>query len=151
MSRSSRLDAENKRLSMEVEQMKEICSSASSQSYKYKMQLQDEKEKKSDLLEGNAKLKNKVNDLSTRCFEQNEKIRMLESNLRRSSNASARASRVPVKIIGSISEIVQTVDPTQTQQYIDLQKKCSELESEHQEALAIIDELEFELGDVRNR
>jgi chromosome segregation ATPase len=148
MSRSSRLESENKRLSMEVEEMKDACTRSSTLSVKYKMQLEEEKNVKEDLMEGNAKLKKKVNDLSTRCFQQNEQIRVLESNLRRCSGASSRASRVPVKVIGNISEIIKNVDPTETQPYIDLQRKYDELESEHREALDIIDELEFELGDV---
>ncbi|XP_070499644.1 tektin-1 isoform X2 [Chironomus tepperi] len=148
MSRSSRFEAENKRLSVEVEQMKEVCSRTSAINVRYQQRLEEERSVKEELLEGNAKLKQKVNDLSTRCFQQNEHIRMLESNLRRATNVSMRASRVPVRLIGSVSEIIQNVDPTTTQPYIDLQKKYNELESEHQEALVIIDELEFELGDI---
>lgn len=150
MSRSSRFEAENKRLSVEVEQMKEVCSRTSAINVKYKAQLEDERSLKEELMEGNSKLKMKVNDLSTRCYQQNEHIRMLESNLRRATNVSMRASRVPVKLIGNVSEIIQNVDPTTTRPYIDLQKKYNELESQHQEALVIIDELEFELGDVIN-
>lgn len=148
MSRTSRIESENKRLSMEVEEMKEACSRTSTLNVKFKLQLEEDKNLKSDLIEGNAKLKKKVNDLSVQCYQQNEKIRMLESNLRRSVNASSRASRVPVRIIGNISDIMQDVDPTQTKPYLDLQKKYDELENQHQEALEIIDELEFELGDV---
>ena len=128
--------------------MKEVCSRTSAINVKYKMQLEDEKNSKEELTEGNSKLKKKVNDLSTLCYQQNEHIRMLEANLRRATNVSMRASRVPVKLIGNVSEIIQNVDPTTTQPYIDLQKKYAELESQHQEALVIIDELEFELGDV---
>ena len=148
MSRSSRFETENKRLSVEVEQMKEVCSRTSAINVKYKQRLEEEKSLKEELFEGNTKLKRKVNDLSSRCFEQNEHIKMLESTLRRATNVSMRASRVPVKLIGNVSEIIQKVDPTTTQPYIDLQKKYNELESQHQEALAIIDELEFELDDV---
>ncbi|CAG9798874.1 unnamed protein product [Chironomus riparius] len=148
MSRSSRFETENKRLSVEVEQMKEVCSRTSAINVKYKQRLEEEKSLKEELFEGNTKLKRKVNDLSSRCFEQNEHIKMLESNLRRATNVSMRASRVPVKLIGNVSEIIQNVDPTKTQPYVDLQKKYNELESEHQEALVIIDELEFELGDI---
>ncbi|KAG5676659.1 hypothetical protein PVAND_006477 [Polypedilum vanderplanki] len=144
MSRSSRLESENKRLSMEVETMKEACSRASSQSVKYKMQLEEEKNFKEELMEGNAKLKKKVNDLAAICHQQNEKIKILENNLIRST--SARASRV--KVIGSITDIIETADPTKSQQYIDLQTKYDELQIEHREALDIIDELEFELGDI---
>lgn len=148
MSRSSRLEVENKRLSMEVEQMKEACTRTSAINVKYKMELQDEKNLKDELIEGNAKLKKKVNDLSAQCHQQIERIRVLESNLRRSTNVSMRASRVPVHLIGNVGEITRVVDPTTTKPFIDLQKRFNELESEHQEALAIIDELEFELGDV---
>lgn len=151
MSRSSRLESENKRLSVEVEEMKEACSRSSSLNVKIKMQLEEEKNLKDELMEGNTKLKKKVNDLSTRCFQQNEKIRMLESNLRRSTGTSSRASRPPLKVFDKVSEMIQSTqssDPTKSQSYIDLQRKYDELESEHREALDIIDELEFELGDV---
>lgn len=128
--------------------MKEICMQTSSINVKYKMQLEREKESKEELMEGNARLKKKVNELATRCFEQNEKIRVLESNLRRSASASVRASRIPVKIIGNVSQIIQRSDPKESREYIDLQNKHDELEKNYQEALVVIDELEFELDDV---
>lgn len=149
MSRSSQLEVENKRLSVKVEEMKEICTQTSSLNVKYKMQLEREKESKEELLEGNSKLKIKANELATRCFELNEKIRVLESNLKRSSSASVRSSRIPVKIIGNVSEIVQQSDPKASPEYIDLESKYADLERDYQEALAVIDELDFELDDVR--
>lgn len=148
MSRNNRLEAENNRLSVEVEQMKEICTQTSSINVKYKMQLEREKESKEELLEGNARLKKKANELAARCFEQNEKVRVLESNLRRSASASVRASRIPVKMIGNVSEIIQKSDPKTSQEYIDLQNRHAELENNYHEALVVIDELEFELDDV---
>jgi chromosome segregation ATPase len=146
MSRNSQLEVENKRLSMEVAEMKEICARTSSMSVKYKMQLDGEKQTKEELLEGNAKLKKKVNELASRCHEQNEKIRVLENNLRRSASASMRNSRVT--FIENVSQIIQKTDPKTTREYIDLEQKYDELEKEYQEALSIIDELEFELEDV---
>lgn len=124
--------------------MKEACSKTTSINVKFKMKLEDEKILKDELLAGNARLKTKVNSLSTQCFQQHEKIKILESNLRRATNVSMRASRVPVRMIGSVSEIIQKADP----KYADLERRYDELESEHREALVIIDELEFELGDV---
>jgi chromosome segregation ATPase len=143
------LEVENKRLSVKVEEMKGICTQTSSLNVKYKMQLETEKEVKEELLEGNTKLKRKVNELATICYEQKEKIKVLESNLRRSQTASVRASRIPVKIIGNVSEIIQDSDPKMSKEYIDLQQQYAELEKDYQEAAAIIDELEFELDDVR--
>jgi chromosome segregation ATPase len=148
MSRSGRLETENKRLSLEIEEMKQISAKTSSLNVKYRMQLENERNVKDDLMEGNLKLKKKVNKLSSQCFEQDQKIRMLESNLRRSMVASTRSSRVSVKMISDISDVMQSNDPKKTQAYVDLQKKYGELESEYQQALAIIDEMEFELGDV---
>lgn len=149
MSRNSQLEVENKRLSVKVEEMKEICTQTSSLNVRYKMQLERETQSREELLEGNAKLKKKVNELGARCFEQNEKIRVLESNLRRSTSATVRASRVPVTIIGNVSQIIQKSDPKTSSEYIDLEERYAELEKEYQEAMAIIDELEFELDDVR--
>lgn len=146
MSRNSQLEVENKRLSMKVEEMKEICAKTSSMNVKYKMQLDGEKQTKEELLEGNAKLKKKVNELASRCYEQNEKIRVLESNLKRGASTSMRNSRVT--IIGNVSEIIQKTDPKTSSEYIDLEQRYCELEKEYQEAVAIIDELEFELEDV---
>lgn len=146
MSRNSRLEVENQRLSMEVEEMKEICAKTSSINVKYKMQLDSEKQTKEELLEGNAKLKKKVNELAARCYEQNEHIRVLENNLRRGASASMRSSRVT--IIGNVNEIIQKTDPKTSKEYIDLEERYSELDKQYQEALSIIDELEFELEDV---
>jgi hypothetical protein len=148
MSRSSQLEAENKRLSMKVVEMKEICAQTSTVNVQYKSQLEKEKSLKEELLIGNAKLKNKVIKLSTVCHQQQDVIKVLRSNLRESSDASVRASRIPVKIIGNASELFETKSPKQSQAYTDLEKKYGELESEYREALAVIDELEFELGDV---
>lgn len=148
MSRNSQLEVENRRLSVKVDEMKEICTQTSSLNVKYKMQLEREKEAKEDLIEGNARLKQKANELAKRCFEQNEKIRVLESNLKRSASASVRASRVPVTIIGNVSEIIQQSDPKTSREYVDLETKYTELEKDYQEALAMIDELDFELEDV---
>lgn len=128
--------------------MKEICTQTSSINVKYKMQLEREKESKEELVEGNSRLKKKCNELATRCHEQNEKIKVLESNLRRCTLASIRASRIPVKIIGNVSQIIQKSDPKTSSEYIDLQQKHDELENDYQEALVVIDELEFELDDV---
>lgn len=148
MSRNHQLEVENNRLSMKVEEMKEICTQTSSINVKYKMQLEREKESKEELVEGNSRLKKKCNELATRCHEQNEKIKVLESNLRRCTLASIRASRIPVKIIGNVSQIIQKSDPKTSSEYIDLQQKHDELENDYQEALVVIDELEFELDDV---
>lgn len=149
MSRNSQLEVEYRRLSVKVDEMKEICAKTSSLNVNYKMQLEREKQFKEELMEGNARLKNKANELATRCFEQNEKIRVLENNLKRSLSASVRASRVPVQIIGNVSQIIQETDPKTTKEYVDLEHKYTELEQHYQEALDMIDELDFELEDVR--
>lgn len=148
MSRNSQLDHENKRLSLKVEEMKEICAKTSSMNVKYKMQLDGEKQTKKELFIGNAKLKKKVNELASQCYEQHEKIRVLESNLKRSTSASTSRSSSRVTIIGNVSQIIQKTDPKTSSEYLNLEARYGELEKEYEHAMAIIDELEFELDDV---
>lgn len=147
MLRNKDLERENQRLSMKVDEMKEICSRTSSLNVQFKMQLERQNDTKEELIEGNTKLKKKVNELASQCFKQHERIQVLESNLRRSLSASTRSSQVT--IIGNVSEIIQQTDPKTSSEYVDLEEKYGELEKEYQEAMAIIDELEFELDDVR--
>lgn len=146
MSRNSQLEAENRRLTLKVDEMKSICTLTSSLNVKYQMQLQEETTEKENLKESNHKLKLKLNNLSIRCNDLNQRIKVLESNLKR--KPATRASQAPVRIISSISDII-VADPNKSKAFIDLQKRYDGLEAEHKEALNVIDELEFELGDVK--
>lgn len=145
MSRNNHLESENKRLSLKVDEMKEICSLTSSLNVKYKMQLDREASDKEDLKESNHKLKLKLNQLSAKSNEQSQRIKVLENSLKR--KPAVRASQPQVRIIGSVSDIVAT-DPRKSVVFVDLQTRYDELDAAHQEALNVIDELEFELGDV---
>ena len=145
MSRSGQLEAENRRLTFKVDEMKEICSLSSSLNVKYKMQLDKETTDKENLLESNHKLKVKLNSLSVTCNELNERIKVLESSLKLKN--ATRLSQPQVRVISSVEDIVIT-RPKQDEALQDLQKRYNELDAEHQEALNVIDELEFELGDV---
>lgn len=147
MSRSSQLEAENKRLSFKVDEMKEICSSTSSLNVKYKMQLEKESSEKENLLEVNQKLKLKLNSLSVKCNELNHRIKVLECSLKRKN--ATRLTQPQVRLISSVEDIVIT-RPKQDEALRELQKRYDELDAEHQESLNVIDELEFELGDVCN-
>lgn len=142
MSRNGHLEAENKRLSVKVEEMKEICTLTSTLNIKYKSQLDREQQDKESLKESNHKLKLKLNNLSVKCNEMNERVRVLETNLKR--KVLTRVNQPKVQIIKSISEITRTDNKSLEK----LQKRYDELDAEHQEALQVIDELEFELGDV---
>lgn len=140
------MEAENNRLTLKMEEMKQICSHSSSLNLKYKLQLDKETNQKEYLLEANHKLKLKLNVLSDKCNEFNEKIKVLETNLMR--RPATRLSQ-PVRVISSVSDIV-VGSQVNDKALIDLQKRFDELDVEHQEALNVIDELEFELGDVIN-
>lgn len=146
MSRSSQLEVENKRLSMKVDEMKEICTATSSMNVKYRMQLEKETTEKEELKESNHKLKVKLNNLTTQCNELNQRIKVLESNLSRKNDMRINA-QPQVQVIKSIADIIES-NPRDSAALADLQKRFDELDAEHQEALNVIDELEFELGDV---
>lgn len=146
MSRSSQLEVENQRLSMKVDEMKEICTVTSSMNVKYRMQLEKETTEKETLQESNDKLKVKLNSLTAKCNELNQKIKVLESNLQR-KNATRTVAQPQVQVIKSIADIIES-NPRDRAALDDLQKRFDELDAEHQEALNVIDELEFELGDV---
>lgn len=139
MSRNSVLESENHRLSLKIDEMKEICTLTSTLNVKYKTQLDRESTEKKNLLETNQKLKLKLNELSTKSMEQQQFIKVLQNNLR--SQSAAKASG---KAVSSDS------DPKTSSEYVDLQTRYDELNATHHEALNVIDELEFELGDVRN-
>lgn len=145
MSRNSHLESENKRLSLKVDEMKEICGLTSSLNVKYKMQLDRETSDKENLKDSNHKLKLKLNQLSAKSNDQSQRIKVLENSLKR--KPAIRASQPQVRIIGSVSDIVAT-DPRKSVVFVDLQTRYDELDAAHQEALNVIDELEFELGDV---
>lgn len=145
MSRNSSLEVENKRLSVQITEMKDICSLTSSLNVKYKLQLERETSEKENLQEGNHRMKLKLNEMSAKCNELNQRIKVLESNLKR--NSTVMMTQPKVQIIKSVADIV--VDQQQSDQaLIDLQKRYNELDVEHQEALNVIEDLEFELGDV---
>lgn len=146
MSRNSQLEAENKRLFAQVEEMKEICSLTSTLNVKYKLQLDRQVTDKENLLESNHKLKLKLNTLTVKCNELDQIIKVLEANLRRKP-VTKISFQPQVRVISSVSEIMVT-KPLQNEALHDLQKRFDELDVEHQEALNVIDELEFELGDV---
>lgn len=116
----------------------------SSLNVKYKMQLQRETDEKEKLQEANQKLKITLNNMTAKNNELGQRVKMLESNLARQS----AVKEVPrVQMINSIADLV--VSPQQSSAaFNDLQKRFDELEAEHQEALNVIDDLEFELGDV---
>lgn len=116
----------------------------SSLNVKYKMQLQRETDEKEKLQESNQKLKVTLNNMTAKCNELGQRVKLLESNLARQS----AVKEVPrVQMINSIADIVVS-PPQSTAAFNDLQKRFDELEAEHQEALNVIDDLEFELGDV---
>lgn len=143
MSRNSQLEAENQRLSMKVNEMKDICSLTSSLNVKYKLQLDSEVQDKESLKESNHKFKLKLNNLSVKCNEMNERIKVLENSLRR--KVVMKVNQPKVQVIKSIADITRPADNKALQ---DLQRRYDELDAEHQESLNVIDELEFELGDV---
>lgn len=143
MSRSSQLEVENKRLSMKVDEMKQICTTTSSLNVKFRMQLEKESTEKENLHEANLKLKTKLNSMSVICNELNEKVKVLESNLKRQSVTRIQPQ---VQMINSIADIV--VGPKDSEAFDDLQRRYDELDAEHHDALDVIDQLEFELGDV---
>lgn len=145
MSRSGQLEADNKRLSFKVDEMKEICSATSKLNVQYKTQLDKETSDKENLLEANRKLKLKLNSLSIKCNELNQRVKILEDSLQRKNATSMNQPQV--RVISSVEDIVIT-RPKQDEAFRDLKKTYNELEAEHQEALNVIDELEFELGDV---
>lgn len=143
------MEAENKRLSQKVDELKDICSLTSSLNVKYKLQLEREASEKEALKESNHKLKLKLNNLSAKTNELAHKIKVLESNLRRKP-AVRLSSQPQVRVISSISDII-IPDPKSNKAFIDLQKRYDDLEAQHTEALNVIDELEFELGDVKSQ
>lgn len=142
MSRSSQLEAENKRLSVTVDEMKEICTLTSTLNVKYKLQLDREVQGKENFKQSNHILKLKLNNLSMKCNEMNERIKVLETNLRR--KVIMKIVQPKVQVIRSITDITKVDNKALD----DLQKRYDELHADHQEALNVIDELEFELGDV---
>lgn len=145
MSRNSHLESENRRLTKTVDEMKDICSLTSSLNVKYKLQLEKETTENEILKESNQKVKLKLNQLSAKCIEQSQRIKILESHLTR--HAAVRVAKPIVRIVSSVPEGVVT-DPMKSDAFIDLQARYDELDAAHHEALNVIDELEFELGDV---
>lgn len=145
MSRNSHLESENRRLTKTVDEMKDICSLTSSLNVKYKLQLEKETTENEILKESNQKVKLKLNQLSAKCIEQSQRIKILESHLTRHS--AVRVAKPIVRIVSSVPEGVVT-DPMKSDAFIDLQARYDELDAAHHEALNVIDELEFELGDV---
>lgn len=144
MSRGSHLETENKRLSLQANELKEMYTLTSSLNVKYKMQLQRETDEKEKLQEANQKLKITLNNMTAKNNELGQRVKMLESNLARQS----AVKEVPrVQMINSIADLVVS-PPQSSAAFNDLQKRFDELEAEHQEALNVIDDLEFELGDV---
>lgn len=144
MSRGSHLENENKRLSLQANELKEMYTLTSSLNVKYKMQLQRETDEKEKLQELNQKLKVTINNMTAKCNELGQRVKILENSLARHS----AVQEVPrVQMINSIADIVVS-PPQSTAAFNDLQKRFDELEAEHQEALNVIDDLEFELGDV---
>lgn len=142
MSRNNQLELENKRLSQKVEEMKEICTLTSTMNVNFKSQLERESVDKGNLKESNQKLKISLNKLSVKCNELNQRVKVLETNLKR--KVMTRINQPRVQIIKSASDVVRS----DNQALEDLQKRHDKLDAEHQEALNVIDELEFELGDV---
>jgi chromosome segregation ATPase len=142
MSRNNQLEAENKRLSQKVEEMKEICTLTSTMNVKIKSQLEQESIDKDSLKQSNLKLKVSLNKLTMKCNELNQRVKVLETNLKR--KVMTRMNQPKVQIIKSASDVVRS----DTMDMENLQRRYDELEAEHQEALNVIDELEFELGDV---
>lgn len=131
---------------MQVDEMKEICSTTSTVNVRLRMQLEKETSEKENLKESNHKLKVKLNSLTVICNELNEKIKVLETNLKR-KGVTRIVAQPKVQVIKSIADIIDS-SPTDSAELSDLQKRFDELDAEHQEALNVIDELEFELGDV---
>lgn len=146
MSQASQLEVENKLLSMKVDEMKQVCTVTSTMNVKYRMQLETETAEKENLQESNHKLKVKLNSLTVVCNELNHKIKVLETELTR-HNATRIVAQPQVRVIKSIADIIES-NPNDSAALDDLQKRFDELDAEHQEALNVIDELEFELGDV---
>lgn len=142
MLRNSQLEAENKRLSQKVDEMKEICALTSKLNVKFKSQLEQESNHKENMNESNKKLKMSMNKLSWKCNELNQKVKILEINLKR--KVMTRINQPKVQIIKTASDVVQMDNKL----IEELQKRYDQLDVEHQEALNIIDELEFELDDV---
>lgn len=66
MSRNSHLEAENKRLSVKLEELKGISSLTSSLNVKYRLQLDKEATEKESFKEVNHRLKLKLNSLTSR-------------------------------------------------------------------------------------
>lgn len=146
MSRNSHLEAENKRLSSKVDEMKEICSLTSSLNVKYKVQLDREVTDRRNLQESNQRLKIKLNSLTVKCTELNQKVKVLDAHLRR--RPITRISNQPqVRVISLVSDI-RINEPQSSEALKELQKRYDELDVAHQEALNVIDELDFELDDV---
>ncbi|CRL00573.1 CLUMA_CG013833, isoform A [Clunio marinus] len=142
MSRSSQLMSENMRLSMTVEELKQISATSSSLNVKYKLQLEQEINEKEALQEANHRLKSKLNKLAVNCNELNQRVKVLEANLKR--KPAIRISQPHVQVVESVSSTIQLDNAA----FIDLQNRFDKLEAEHNEALNVIDELEFELGDI---
>ena len=142
MSRNGQLEVENKRLSQKVEEMKEICTLTSTMNVQFKSKLEREALEKGNLKESNQKLKISLNKLSVKCNELNQRVKVLETNLKR--KVLTRINQPRVQIIKSASDVVRS----DNQALEDLQSRYDKLDTEHQEALNVIDELEFELDDV---
>lgn len=98
MTKNVYLETENKKMFLQHDELKELCSKTSALNVTYKTQLDKEIACKEDTMEGNQIMKKKLNNVTAKCLEQKEKIKTLEYSLQRS--AVKRVSQVPIQIVG---------------------------------------------------
>ena len=83
---------------LKYDELKELCSKTSALNVTYKIQLDKEIACKESTIEGNQIMKKKLNNVTTKCLEQEEKIKTLQCSLQHS--AVKRVSQVPIQIVG---------------------------------------------------
>ncbi|XP_053691800.1 paramyosin [Sabethes cyaneus] len=143
--RLQQLENENQALKEEFVPLQKSYSKATEFCVKYKMELEQQTTVKEQLYAANQKHKEHYSRLLGQYSQQREEVKVLRHSLK-SVEATRRVSRVPVEIIGKVSDIGRNEELEKRCQ--DLQSRCDRLQQDLTGAYAAIDDLEFELESV---
>ncbi|XP_055599984.1 paramyosin [Uranotaenia lowii] len=144
--RNKQLAAENRALRAEVIELSQSNVSMSQLSVRYKGQLEKETCQKELLYDACQKLKAQHRTLMDRYLQECEKAKTMEHHLR-SAASIKRISRVPVELIGKVSDVSGNAGQYE-KRCQQLQQRCEELQKDLAGTYTIIDDLEFELESV---
>ncbi|XP_055550553.1 rho-associated protein kinase 1 [Wyeomyia smithii] len=143
--RLQQLQSENRTLREEVGPLQKSYNKATEYCVKYKIELEQQITTREQLYAANQQHKERYRKLLDLYSQQHEKVKVLQHSLK-SVETTRRVSRVPVEIIGKLSDIGKNEELEKRCQ--DLQSRCDRLQQDLAGAYAVIDDLEFELESV---